>query len=88
MMTSRTNMLGRLAEYRVRLLTLRIEIDTAVKGIVLHFEPLDLDLEYVKNIKPERLKVNVSTIERKMKEFNKILCEISALEKELGEKDG
>jgi hypothetical protein len=77
-------MLGRQAEYKQRLQTLKIEIDTAVKGILLHFEPLDLDLEYVKNIMPERLKVNVATIERKMKEYKKISAEIENIEKELG----
>jgi hypothetical protein len=80
--------LGQLAEYRQRLNTLKIEIHAAVVAIVTHFEPLDLDLEYVKNIIPDRLKVNISTIERKMKEFHKVSAEIKQLEDELGENSG
>ena len=81
-------MLGRLEEFRQRLQVLRIEIDTAVKGILFHFEPLDRDLDYIKNLIPERLKVNVATIEKKMKEFKKISAEIEELQKELGENGG
>jgi hypothetical protein len=85
MITGRTTLLGRQREYQLRLETLKIEIDTAAKGIILHFEPLDQDLEYVKNIIPERLKVNVSTIERKMRELKKISIEIEVIERELGQ---
>ena len=84
MIGSRTTLLGRQAEYRQRLQTLKIEIDTVVKGILLHFDPLDMDLEYVKNIIPERLRVNVCTIERKMRDFRKLSAELEVIEKELG----
>lgn len=84
MITSRTTLLGRKAEYEERVQILKIEIDTAVKGIILHFEPLDLDLKYVENILPERLKVNVCTIDRKMKDLKKALLELDNLNKELG----
>jgi hypothetical protein len=82
---NRTMQLGRLAEFRKRLETLKIEIHSAVVAIVTHFEPLDLDLQYVKNIKPERLKVNCETIEKKMREFHRVEAEIKNLEEELGE---
>jgi hypothetical protein len=55
-------MLGRLEEYKQRLNTLRIEIDTAAKGILFQFEPLDMDLKYIESIMPDRLQVNVNTI--------------------------
>lgn len=84
MITSRTTKIGQLEEYKQQLQTLKIEIDTAVKGIILHFEPLDLDLEYVKNIMVERLKVNVNTIDKKMKELKRVSAEIEILERELG----
>ena len=84
MITSRTTKIGQLEEYKQQLQTLKIEIDTAVKVIILHFEPLDLDLEYVKNIMVERLKVNVNTIDKKMKELKRVSAEIEILERELG----
>lgn len=82
---NRTMNLGKLAEYRQRLNALKIEIHSAVTAIIVHFEPFDLDLKYVENIVPERLKVNVNTIDRKMKEVKRLTAEIKRLEEETGD---
>jgi hypothetical protein len=87
-MLNRTMQLGRLAEFKRRSDTLRIEIHSAVTGILSNLEPFDLDLQYVNNINPTRLKVNCDTILTKMKEFNRIRAEIKNLEEELGEASG
>jgi len=83
--TQRTYNLGRLAELKERANTLSVEIDSQVKAIVVHFDPMDVDLQYVKNIKPERLLVYVKSIERKKKELDKVLGEIARLQAEVGE---
>jgi hypothetical protein len=76
---------GRLAELRQQQLTLRVEIDSAVRSIIYLFDPLDSDLAYVDNIIPDRLAIYVKTIERKMKLLNKLNVEIKRVEAELGE---
>ncbi len=87
-MLNRTMQLGRLTELNQQLENLKIEIHAAVTAIITHFEPLDRDLEYVKNIKAQVLIVNVRTIERKMKIFQKISDEIQHIKDELGENGG
>ena len=87
-MLNRTMNLGKLAEFRERLNALKIEIHSAVTAIIVHFEPFDLDLKYVEKIQPERLKVNVNTIERKMKEVRRLMAEVQRLEAETGETSG
>jgi len=83
--TNRQMILGRLVELREQRQTVSVEIDAAVKAIVVHFEPMDADLAYVQNIMPERLSVYVKTIERKMKILHKLNTEIKRLEAEVGE---
>lgn len=87
MVTSRTTLLGRKAEYLERIHILEVEVDTAAKGIMLNFEPFDRDLAYVRNILPDRLKVNVCTIEKKIKELNKILGLLKEVDEELGQSE-
>lgn len=82
--TQRTMNLGRLAELKEQQLTLRVEIDAAVKAMIYQFEPLDADLAYVDKIMPDRLSVYVKTIERKKKSLDKLNTEVKRLEVEVG----
>ena len=75
--------LGRLAELKEQQLTLRVEIDAAVKAMIYQFEPLDADLAYVDKIMPDRLLVYVKTIDRKKKDLDKKNTEIKRLEAEV-----
>lgn len=81
--TQRTMNLGRLAELKEQQLTLRVEIDAAVKAMIYQFEPLDADLAYVDKIMPDRLLVYVKTIDRKKKDLDKKNTEIKRLEAEV-----
>ena len=87
-MINRTMNLGKLAEFRERLNSRKIEIHAAVTAIIIHFEPFDLDLKYVETIVHERLKVHVNTIEQKMKDVRRLLAEIKQLEAEMGDTSG
>jgi hypothetical protein len=78
--------LGRLAELREEQMTLRVEIDAAVKAMIYQFDPIDADLAYVDKIMPDRLHVYVKTIERKKKMLDKLNLEIRRLEGEVGER--
>jgi hypothetical protein len=84
MITNRTTLLGRKAEKEQLAFNLKIEIDTAVKGMILQFDPMDQDLQYVENILPERLKVNVCTIDRKVKILRTVLAELKSINEQLG----
>jgi hypothetical protein len=56
-----------------------------VKGIIVHFEPLDCDLEYVRKINPNRLEVCVQDIKLKKEKLDKIFAQIEQLKDETGE---
>ncbi len=76
---------GRLAELRAQRNELKIQIDVIVKGIITHFDPLDLALDYVDEIDPTRLKIYVRDIERKIADLRKVRAEIERLKEEVGE---
>ena len=82
--TQRTMNLGRLAELKEQALTLRVEIDAAVKTMIYQFDPMDADLAYVDKIIPERLTIYVKSIDRKKKLLDRLNVEIRRLEEELG----
>lgn len=77
--------LGLLTRLKQERETLRVEIDSAVKAIVLHFDPMDRDLMYVHSIMPERLKVHISVIERKKRRLDQVHNDIINLARELNE---
>lgn len=81
----RTVNLGRLQELKHEQLQLKIQIDTTVKGILVHFEPLDMAMDYIDNIDPMRLKINVRDIDEKYKRLKTVRIEIEKLERELGD---
>ena len=87
-MINRTMNLGKLAEHRERLNTLKIETHNAVVGIIAQFGIFDRDLEYVKDINPNIIKVNSDLITRKMKDIQRVLAVIKQLEEETGENIG
>jgi hypothetical protein len=80
---NRDAQIGLLTRLKQERETLRVEIDAAVKAIVVHFDPMDRDLQYVHAILPERLKVHVALIERKKKRLDVVQEEIDRLAKEL-----
>jgi archaellum component FlaC len=82
---TRTMNLGRKSELEQQAMKLKVEIDSQVKAMLVHFEPLDQDLQYVQNIMPERLKIYVDSIARKVKELKKVLEELKSVINELGE---
>ena len=80
----RTMNLGRISELKAQLESLRVLIHNNVTGIVLHFDPMDADLQYVERINPERLETSIKEVKKLKREFDKIAREIARLEKELG----
>lgn len=82
---SRTLLVGQLTELKQKREQFRTEIDLAAKGIVIHFEPMDMDLHYVDKIRPERLDIYMKQITRVKKMLDKVLAEIERIEMELGE---
>lgn len=83
--TNRVLNLGRLAELKEQQMTLRVDIDSAVRSIIYHFDPLDNDLAYIEKIIPDRLMIYVKKIGQQMKVLQKVNAEIKRLETELGE---
>ena len=76
---------GLLSELRRQKRTLEIEIDSAVKSLIYHFDPLDNDFAYINNIDPEKIDVYTGIIERKKKALDKLAGRIKQLEEETGE---
>jgi hypothetical protein len=83
--TSRTTNLGRIVELNERLMGLRVLLHNHASSIVLHFDPMDADLEYVKNIKIDWLETTIKEMKRLKKEFDQVQREITRLQGELGE---
>ena len=75
---------GLLTEMKQRRNVLSVEIDSAVRSILLHFEPLDMDLQYIERIMPDRLEILVAKVRRQKREFDRVQAEIRRLEGELG----
>jgi len=83
-MNNRTMQVGLLTEMKQRRNVLSVEIDSAVRSILLHFEPLDMDLQYIERIMPDRLEILVAKVRRQKREFDRVQAEIRRLEGELG----
>jgi len=81
---NRTMQVGMLTEMKQRRNVLSVEIDSAVRSILLHFEPLDMDLQYIERIMPDRLEILVAKVRRQKREFDRVQAEIRRLEGELG----
>jgi hypothetical protein len=81
----REKAMGRLVEARTRRESLRVAIHSFVVGIVTHFEPMDGDLNYVDNIKPDRLEILLKQIKTEKPKLDKVNAEIKELEAQLGE---
>jgi hypothetical protein len=77
--------LGKLADHKTKRYRLMVRIDGIVKSILVHFEPLDADMQYVNDLDPRRLAVHVSDMERLHKDLKVVNAEIKRLEDELGE---
>jgi hypothetical protein len=84
-MLNRDAQRGRLLTLKEERHQLRVEIDSSVKSILVHFEPLDRDLQYVHNIMPDRLKIYFAQIERKKRRLDMVQGEIIRLAAELNE---
>lgn len=80
----RTFNLGRLHELKEKRRRLRIEVDADVKALLYHFEPMDIDCEYVDKIDPRRLRIYTNRIERNINELQKVHAEIERLKNEVG----
>ena len=78
-------LIGRLHELKRQARDLQIQIDVQVKGIIVHFEPLDCDLEYTRKINPHRLEVCVQEIKEKKIKLDKILLQIEQIKEDTGE---
>lgn len=83
--SNRTINLGKLSELRSKRYRLKVRIDGIVKSILVHFEPLDLDMSYVDNLDPGRLSIHIYDMEKHYKELRIVAAEIRRLENELGE---
>lgn len=77
--------LGKLADLKTKRYRLRVRIDGIVKTILVHFEPLDSDMQYVNDLDPGRLAIHVSDMEKLHRELKSVQAEIKRLEDELGE---
>jgi hypothetical protein len=82
---NRTMQLGRLAELREKARSLANELDAFVKSLLLHFEPLDKDMQYLQKIDPRYVKDLASSIEKAHKKYVLFIAEIKRLEDETGE---
>jgi hypothetical protein len=87
MINSRTLNYGKKAELEQQAMKLKVEIDSQVKAMLVHFEPLDQDLQYVENIMPDRLQIYVAAIARKVKDLKRVIIELKSIKAELGEEN-
>lgn len=78
---------GLLSDLRRQKRTIEIEIDSAVKSQIYHYDPLDADFGYIDNINPEMIQVYTDIITRKKAAYVKITTRIKQLEKETGESE-
>lgn len=83
--TNRTMQLGQLTELMRKLMTLAVTIDSSVRTLLLHFEPLDNDFKYIENIRPDRIEILVSNIRKWKKEYDRLNAEKRHVQEELGE---
>ncbi len=77
--------LGELTNLKREIRTITVEIDGLVKNIVVHFDPIDEDMTYVKRIDPERLQVYIDGIARKKKVLDRKRKRAAELAEELEE---
>ena len=82
---NRTLNLGKLSELKSKRYRLRVRIDGLVKNILVHFQPLDLDMEYLDSLNPGMLQIYVSDIEKFHRELKSVAAEIKRLQDDLGE---
>ena len=80
--------LGQRSDLKQQLKVLAVEIDAAVRSVLLHFEPLDMDLQYISKIMPDRLEILIRKIKVQKKEYDRINAEIKHLNEELGNGNG
>jgi len=78
-------MLGRLAELRSERHRLKVQIDAIVKSLLIHFEPLDHAMDYIDDIDPTRLLINVQDIREKHEQLQKVQTEIERLKADAGD---
>jgi hypothetical protein len=84
---NRTYNIGKIQELKTELRTIRIEIDSFVKNLVYHFDPMDSACDYVEKIDTSVLEVYMSSIKRKMIRLKKVKEQVEDLEKELGQSE-
>lgn len=80
----RTINLGRRVQLEEKIKCLTLRIHSEVQSLKDLFEPRTVDLSYVKDIDPERLRVFSSDISRDKKKLDVLVKELEALERELG----
>lgn len=78
---------GRLVELEEKEKTYLYEIDDAVKAMMIHFEPIDADLSYIKKIIPLRVQTNANKIARLKPLLDKVREEMERIKTELGENE-
>ncbi len=86
--TNRINQLGQLTELKRKLMTLAVTIDSSVRTLLLHFDPLDADFKYIENIRPQHIEILVGNIRKWKKEWDQLSAEKRRLQDELGEDNG
>ena len=75
---------GFLEEAKNNAARLRFQIDTIWKGLMVHAQPLDIELRYTERIEVDRLEAVVADLRPKLLELRSALKEIKRLEAELG----
>jgi len=85
MRTDRTYKLGRLAELQDKIQSLRIQTHAYVTALLAHFDPFDIELEYVERIKPLQIETWVKGIIKHVDEIRKLRSEVEALKEDLGQ---
>ena len=82
---NRTMLIGRLTELRTQRHRLKVQIDAIVKSLLIHFEPLDHAMDYIDNIDPTVIMINVQDISEKHAQLVKVETEIERLKAEAGD---
>lgn len=85
MPADRTFKLGRLAELRQKMKELQVQCDGLAKNIIYHFDPLDMNMDYVFTIDPVKLRIYLKDLETKWNQLKKLEQEVDALKQTLGE---
>jgi hypothetical protein len=82
---NRDTKVGELQRLKRERLRLAVEIDSTVKSILYHFDPMDDDLSYVRKLDPVKLEIWMNAIARKKQDYDKVAKRIEALAEELNE---